>query len=95
MKKSTIERTVISLCPTPIVSTKIISNPAASQSSIVSLVFLVTPPNVPPDGDGLMKAFFWRESFSILVLSPSIEPLLRVLLGSIARTATLCLFWQR
>jgi hypothetical protein len=40
----TIDRTAISLCPTPTVSIKIIPKPAASQSNTVSRVFRATPP---------------------------------------------------
>lgn len=43
-KKSTIECTAVSLCPTPTVSTKIVSNPAASHKMMVSRVFRATPP---------------------------------------------------
>ena len=53
-KRSTIERTVISLCPTPTVSTKTTSKPAASQTMIVSRLFRATPHKTPPDGDGRM-----------------------------------------
>ena len=86
-KKSTIECTAVSLCPTPTVSTKIVSKPAASQSTIVSRVLRATPPSDPAEGLGRMKAFFSRESCSIRVLSPRILPPERSLLGSIARTA--------
>ena len=55
---------------------------------MVSLVFLATPPNDPPVGEGRIKAFFSLTKFSILVLSPRILPLLIELLGSIASTAT-------
>ena len=95
MKKSTIDRTDISLCPTPTVSINITSKPAASQSMIVSRVLRVTPPKVPPEGEGRMKEFFSRDRSSIRVLSPRIEPRVFALLGSIARTATLCPFLQR
>ena len=88
-KKSTIEWTAVSLCPTPTVSTKIVSKPAASHKTMVSRVFRATPPNEPADGEGRMKAFFSRESASIRVLSPRMLPFERSLLGSIARTANL------
>ena len=86
-KKSTIECTAVSLCPTPTVSTKILSKPAASQSMIVSRVLRATPPNEPADGLGRIKDFGWTDSFSMRVLSPKILPLERSLLGSIAKTA--------
>lgn len=87
-EKSTIECTAVSLCPTPTVSTNILSNPAASQSTIVSRVLRATPPNEPAEGLGRMKDLGWTESFSIRVLSPKMLPLLRSLLGSIANTAS-------
>ena len=40
--------------PTPTVSTRITSNPAASSSTMVSRVALATPPSVPDVGDGRM-----------------------------------------
>ena len=88
-KKSTIALTEVSFWPTPTVSTNMVSKPAASQSSMVSLLFLVTPPSVPPEGDGLIKASGRLASFSILVLSPSMLPLDMALVGSTASTATL------
>ena len=88
-KKSTIECTAVSLCPTPTVSTKILSKPAASQRIIVSRVLRATPPKEPADGLGRMKDLGWTESCSIRVLSPKILPLLRSLLGSMASTASL------
>ena len=88
-KKSTMEWTAVSLCPTPTVSTKTVSNPAASHKIIVSRVLRATPPNEPADGEGRMKAFFSLDRASILVLSPNILPFERSLLGSIANTANL------
>ena len=88
-KKSTIEWTAVSLCPTPTVSTNIVSNPAASQRTIVSRVLRATPPKEPADGEGRMKAFFSRDKASIRVLSPRMLPFERSLLGSIASTASL------
>ena len=46
--------TVTSDCPTPTVSTRMTSYPAASSSTIVSRVALATPPSVPDVGDGRM-----------------------------------------
>ena len=89
IKKSTIERTVISDWPTPTVSTKITSQPAASQSSMVSRLLRATPPKVPFAGDGRIKQLGSRESICIRVLSPKIEPPVIELVGSTARTATL------
>ena len=86
-KKSTIECTAVSDCPTPTVSTKILLYPAASQSTIVSRVFRATPPNEPADGEGRIKALGCIDSFSIRVLSPNMLPFERSLLGSIANTA--------
>ncbi|MBA7564993.1 hypothetical protein ES708_06662 [subsurface metagenome] len=87
-KKSTIECTAISDCPTPTVSIKMVSNPAASHKIMVSLVFLATPPNEPAVGEGRINALGSAASFSILVLSPIILPLERALLGSMAKTAS-------
>ena len=92
-KKSTMECTAVSLCPTPTVSTKILSKPAASHKTIVSRVFLATPPKEPADGEGRINAFFSLERASILVLSPNMLPLERSLLGSMANTASLCPSW--
>ena len=89
IKKSTIERTVTSLCPTPTVSTRIISYPAASQSSMVSLLLRATPPSVPPAGDGRIYASGCFVNVSIRVLSPKILPFVTWLVGSTASTATL------
>jgi hypothetical protein len=82
--------TATSDCPTPTVSTSTTSNPAASQTSIASRVRRATPPRVPPDGDGRMNACGARDSCSMRVLSPRIEPPPRVLDGSTASTATSC-----
>ena len=87
-KKSTIERTVVSLCPTPTVSTSTTSKPAASHSRMLSRVFRATPPSAQPEGDGRTKAFSRRESSSMRVLSPRMLPREMLLLGSIASTAT-------
>ena len=89
-KKSLIECTAISDCPTPTVSMNTTSNPAASQRITVSLVFLATPPSEPALGLGRMNALGSLQRVSILVLSPRILPLLFSLLGSIASTASLC-----
>lgn len=58
----------------PIVSIRIMSYPAASQTKIASLVVLVTPPRVPRDGEARIKAFMSRDSSGILVLSPRSDP---------------------
>ena len=87
-KKSTIECTTVSDCPTPTVSIIIVSNPAASHKIILSRVFWATPPKEVPEGEGLIKAFSSVTRASILVLSPKIEPLFTELLGSTANTAT-------
>ena len=47
-----------------------------------------TPPTVPPEGDGRMKAFGCRDSRSMRVLSPRIEPPETSEDGSTASTAT-------
>jgi hypothetical protein len=44
--------------PTPTVSIIIISKPAASQSVMVSRVLRATPPNVSPEADGRINAFY-------------------------------------
>ena len=51
---STMLATVTSDCPTPTVSTRITSNPAASSNTMVSRVAFATPPSVPDVGDGRM-----------------------------------------
>ena len=89
-KKSVIEWTAVSLCPTPTVSTKIVSKPAASQSRIVSRVLRATPPSEPALGLGRMKAFGSWQRVSIRVLSPRMLPLVFSELGSMASTASLC-----
>ena len=85
---STIAATATSDWPTPTVSTNTVSNPAASHSSSASRVRRATPPSVPRVGDGRTKACGERVSCSMRVLSPRIEPPLRVLDGSTASTAT-------
>ncbi len=72
----------------PTVSTRITSKPAASQTSIVSRVLRATPPSTPPVGDGRMKASAARLSPSMRVLSPRMLPRVRLLVGSMASTAT-------
>ncbi len=57
---------------------------------MVSRVFAATPPSVPEEGDGRMKAFGSWPSRAMRVLSPRIEPPVRVDEGSTASTATLC-----
>ena len=86
---SVMECTAVSDCPTPTVSIMIVSKPAASQSIMVSLVFLATPPRDPPEGDGRINALESVASASMRVLSPKILPLDLALLGSMANTATL------
>src|SRR5262245_8945374 len=56
---------------------------------MVSRVFAATPPSVPDDGDGRTKARGSLASRAIRVLSPRMEPPVRVEDGSTARTATL------
>ena len=82
--------TAVSDWPMPTVSTTITSKPAASQISMVSRVFAATPPSVPDEGEGRMKAFGSWPSRAMRVLSPRIEPPVRVDEGSTASTAT---FW--
>ena len=83
------EWTAVSLCPTPTVSTKTESNPAASHRIIVSRVLRATPPKEPAEGEGRMNASFSFANVSIRVLSPKILPFERSLLGSMASTASL------
>ena len=64
-------------------------SPAASQISMVSRVLAATPPSVPDAGDGRTKALSSTASRPIRVLSPRIEPPVRVDEGSTASTATL------
>ena len=87
-KKSTIDLTTVSDCPTPTVSIMMTSKPAASHKIEVSRVFRATPPRVSPEGEGRIKAFSSVESSSMRVLSPRMLPLERSLLGSIASTAS-------
>ena len=87
-KRSTRSATATSDCPTPTVSTSTVSNPAASHSSTASRVRRATPPSVPEEGDGRMKALAWRPRSAIRVLSPRIDPPVRLLEGSTASTAT-------
>ena len=89
MKRSTIECTAVSDCPTPTVSMKMTSNPAASHSTIVSRVFRATPPSDPAEGEGLTKTEGLLQMLSMRVLSPRIEPPLRSDEGSMASTASL------
>ena len=84
------ECTAVSLCPTPTVSIRIISNPAASHNNMASLVLRATPPKEPADGEGRMYACGSHDNSSIRVLSPRILPFERSLLGSMANTAILC-----
>ena len=86
-KKSTIECAAVSDCPTPTVSTSMVSNPAASHSTIVSRVLRATPPSEPADGLGRMNALAAVDSSFIRVLSPSILPFERSDEGSMASTA--------
>jgi hypothetical protein len=88
MNMSTMSETAVSDWPTPTVSTITVSNPAASTSNIVSRVRRATPPRVIPAGDGRMKASRRRDSSSMRVLSPRIEPPPRLDEGSIASTAS-------
>ena len=85
---STMSETAVSDWPTPTVSTITVSKPAASTSSIASRVRRATPPRVAPAGEGRMKAAVWRDSSSMRVLSPRIEPPPRLDEGSIASTAS-------
>ena len=87
-KKSTMAATSYSLWPTPTVSTRITSKPAASHSNMVSRVFCATPPKAPSDGLGRIYAFCSRLNNSMRVLSPRILPPLNGELGSTANTAT-------
>jgi hypothetical protein len=73
-KKSVRSATAVSDWPTPTVSTSTTSKPAASHSSIVSRVFAATPPSVPEEGEGRMKAFGSAASRAMRVLSPRIAP---------------------
>ena len=87
-KKSTMPATATSDWPTPTVSTRMTSKPAASQSAMVSRVARVTPPKVPAEGEGRTNAAGSTDRRCMRVLSPRIEPPLRVLEGSTASTAT-------
>jgi hypothetical protein len=51
-KKSVRSATAVSDWPTPIVSTRMTSNPAASHRSMASRVLAATPPRVPEEGEG-------------------------------------------
>src|SRR6476659_7591640 len=56
---------------------------------MVSRVLAATPPSVPEEGEGRTKAFGSAASRAMSVLSPRIEPPVRVEEGSTASTATL------
>ena len=86
--RSAISATIVSDCPTPTVSISITSNPAASQRAVASRVRRATPPKWDWLGEGLINALGSRESKSIRVLSPRIEPPERADEGSTASTAT-------
>ena len=86
--RSVIRATAVSDCPTPTVSTRITSKPAASQRSRTSRVQAATPPRQVPAGEGRMKASGVRANCSIRVLSPRMEPPVTRLVGSTASTAT-------
>ena len=88
-KKSVMSQTAVSDWPMPTVSTSTTSKPAASHSSMVSRVLAATPPSVPEEGEGRMKALSDAASRAIRVLSPRIEPPVRAEEGSTASTATL------
>src|SRR5262245_43604346 len=88
MNMSTMSATAVSDWPTPTVSTISVSKPAASASSMASRVRRATPPKVAPAGEGRMKAAWRRDSSSIRVLSPRIEPPPRLDEGSMASTAS-------
>src|SRR3954447_13140943 len=89
---STTASTTVSDWPTPTVSTSTVSKPAASQTRSASRVRRATPPSAPPEGEGRTNASGWRDSSSMRVLSPRMDPPERGLDGSTARTATL---WPR
>ena len=88
MNMSTMSATAVSDWPTPTVSTSTVSKPAASTSSMASRVRRATPPRVVPAGDGRMNAASRRDSSSMRVLSPRIEPPPRLDDGSTASTAS-------
>ena len=48
--------------------------PAASHNKMASFVVLVTPPKVPLEGEGRIKAFKSLDNSNILVLSPNRDP---------------------
>ena len=85
---SVISATAVSDWPTPTVSTRTTSWPAASTTSIASRVRRATPPRVPPAGEGRMKAFASPASRVMRVLSPRIEPPPSREEGSTASTAS-------
>jgi hypothetical protein len=87
---SVISATAVSDCPTPTVSTMTISYPAASQTRRASRVLRATPPRVVPEGEGRMKASSLPASLVMRVLSPRIDPPLRLEEGSTERTASRC-----
>ncbi len=81
--------TATSDCPTPTVSTRMTSYPAASSTSIDSRVARATPPRCPDDGEGRTKASGRLERSAMRVRSPRMEPPVLDELGSTASTATL------
>ena len=84
---STMSATVTSDWPTPTVSTSTTSYAGRLEHArIVSRVARATPPSVPAVGEGRMKACGSAASRAIRVLSPRIEPPVRVEDGSTAST---------
>ena len=86
--RSVMSATITSDWPTPTVSTRITSKPAASHNAIASRVRRATPPSAALDGLGRINAFGCLDNRSIRVLSPRIDPPDRFDDGSTARTAT-------
>src|SRR5690606_7859980 len=68
--------------------------PAASITTMVSLVAFATPPSVPAVGEGRTNADGLTDSRSIRVLSPRMEPPVRLEDGSTANTATRWPGWR-
>ncbi len=87
--------TSTSSCPTPTVSTRIKSFPAASRTAIASPVALAKPPKCPRVAMLRMKISGSTLCCIIRILSPKIAPPLKGLEGSTAIIPIFFLFFRR
>ncbi len=87
---SAMRDTASSDCPTPTVSTRIRSKPAASRTSHTSRVEVARPPSEPRVAIERMNTPGSSAMLSIRIRSPSRAPPEKGLVGSTATTATVC-----